>query len=255
MSESCVCGRFAHRHRGGCRVDEPAVVMRSFRSSLGPRTSLADCPQCAVGGRPCHFGHDARTPEAQRIPANIRLYRTFVRYDHYTDAMAAGETIEERFDAVTGRLNALHAQLVDLTVEVLQDPDIWGSWECRTIEKFIAWRGGVHDTVARKIVQIARRVDDLPFCLDAFRSGLLSLDQLSPIARRVPVVRRQGNLSTGEADDGASDRPNGIEVSMGHRHPQTGRLRRQHRTTATVCWQFRTGLVSGHLGDDRTNRG
>ena len=61
MSELCVCGRFAHRHRGGCRVDEPAVVMRSFRSSLGPTLPWPTDPESAVGGR-AFAGRDGSQP-------------------------------------------------------------------------------------------------------------------------------------------------------------------------------------------------
>ena len=55
--------------------------------------------------------------------------------------MAGAGTIEDRFNAIAGRLNATHAELVDLTVEVLEDPNIWGSWECHSVDKFVAWRG------------------------------------------------------------------------------------------------------------------
>ena len=117
--------------------------------------------------------------------------------------MAAGETLEDRFHAVTGRLNATHAELVDLTVEVLQDPDIWGSWECHSVDKFVAWQGALQITAARHIVQVARRVNDLPLCLEAFRDGLLSLGQMAPIARWVPwwadkEICRQAKLMTVE---------------------------------------------------------
>ena len=117
--------------------------------------------------------------------------------------MAGGETLEDRFHAVTGRLNATHAELVDLTVEVLQDPDIWGSWECHSVEKFVAWQGGLQFAAARNIVQVARRVDDLPLSLEAFRDGLLSLDQMAPIARWIPwwadkEICRQATLMTVE---------------------------------------------------------
>ena len=115
--------------------------------------------------------------------------------------MQAGETLEDRFHAITGRLNATHAELVDLTVEVLADPDIWGSWECRSVDRFVAWQGGLQISVARKVVQIARRASDLPVCVAAFREGLLSLDQLAPIAKWVPSwadeqICRQAQMMT-----------------------------------------------------------
>jgi len=117
--------------------------------------------------------------------------------------MLVAQSLEDRFHAVTGRLNATHAELVDLTVEVLADPNIWGSWDCHTVDAFVAWQCGLQIAAARKVVQVARRVDDLPSCLEAFRGGLLSLDQMAPIARCVPwwadeEMCRQAKLMTVE---------------------------------------------------------
>ena len=55
-----------------------------------------------------------------------------------------------------------------------------------TPELFLAWRTGLAPQRARQIVAIARRADELPDCLDAFRRGELAVDQMAAIAARAP---------------------------------------------------------------------
>ena len=115
--------------------------------------------------------------------------------------MSSSGVIESELDQIAGRLNAQHARLADLTVQLLADRTLWSDWECRSLEAFISWRAGVSHAVAAKVVAVARRVDDLPLCLAAFREGLLSLDQIAPIARKVPwwadrEICRQAQLMT-----------------------------------------------------------
>ena len=115
--------------------------------------------------------------------------------------MSSSGVIESELDEIAGRLNAEHARLVDVTVRLLADRTLWADWECRSLESFISWRGGVSQAVASKLVAVARRVEDLPLCIAAFRDGLLSLDQIAPIARKVPwwadlEICRQAQLMT-----------------------------------------------------------
>ena len=94
------------------------------------------------------------------------------------------------FDAalneVAGHLNAQHARLVDLTVAMLADESLWVGEGTHTPELFLAWRTGLASHRARQIVAIARRADELPDCLDAFRRGELAVDQMAAIAARAP---------------------------------------------------------------------
>jgi hypothetical protein len=94
------------------------------------------------------------------------------------------------FDAalneVSGHLNAQHARLVDLAIAMLADDSLWVGEGAHTPELFLAWRTGLAPQRARQIVDIARRADELPDCLDSFRRGELAVDQMAAIAARAP---------------------------------------------------------------------
>ena len=98
------------------------------------------------------------------------------------------ETLD--FDAalneVAGHLNAQHARLVDLTIDMLADESLWVGEGAHTPELFLAWRTGLAPQRARQIVAIARRAGELPVTLDAFRRGELAIDQMAAIAQRAP---------------------------------------------------------------------
>jgi hypothetical protein len=94
------------------------------------------------------------------------------------------------FDAalndVAGHLNAQHARLVDLAIAMLADESLWVGEGAHTPELFLAWRTGLAPQRARQIVAIARRANELPHSLDAFRRGELAVDQIAAIAQRAP---------------------------------------------------------------------
>ena len=89
-------------------------------------------------------------------------------------------------DDVAGHLNAQHARLVDLTITMLADESLWVGEGAHTPELFLAWRTGLAPQRARQIVAIARRADELPETIDAFRRGELAVDQMVAIANRAP---------------------------------------------------------------------
>ncbi len=104
----------------------------------------------------------------------------------YDRRMLADRQRDERMSRITGILNMHHAALVDETVDLLANEDEWvgpGVW---TIESYLHWRAGVSSSTARQLASIARRVDDLPVSVAAFRRGELTLDQMATIARRAP---------------------------------------------------------------------
>ncbi len=100
--------------------------------------------------------------------------------------MLADRQRDERLSRITGILNTHHAALVDETADLLANEDEWvgpGVW---TIESYLHWRTGVSASTARQLSSIARRINDLPTCIAAFRRGELTLDQMATIARRAP---------------------------------------------------------------------
>jgi hypothetical protein len=96
------------------------------------------------------------------------------------------DELDDSLNQVAGHLNAQHALLVDLTTELLAHEDWWRGPGIHTPELYLAWRTGVSPERARQVVQIARRVDDLPLCLEKFRRGELAVDQMAAVAKRAP---------------------------------------------------------------------
>ncbi len=104
----------------------------------------------------------------------------------YAGFMLADRLRDERLSRITGVLNSYHAALVDETVDLMANEDEWvgpGVW---TIESYLQWRAGVSLATARQLSTIARRINDLPLSVAAFRRGELTLDQMATIARRAP---------------------------------------------------------------------
>ena len=100
-----------------------------------------------------------------------------------------GWEAQARVAELTGQSNLLAAQLVDVMVEVL-DADAWApGGGLRSPEHWLAWRSGFSEARARRLVRIARRVDELPECLALFRSGRLTEDAMGLIAAKAPAAR------------------------------------------------------------------
>jgi hypothetical protein len=88
---------------------------------------------------------------------------------------------------IAGVLNSQHAALVDRVVVLLADERLWAGEGMTSMSAWVAWRAGMSPAMARSIVAIAERVDELPASVGAFRRGELSLDQMATIARNAPA--------------------------------------------------------------------
>ena len=88
---------------------------------------------------------------------------------------------------IVGVLNAQHAALVDRVVVLLADERLWAGEGMTSMSAWVAWRAGMSPAMARSVVAIAERVDELPASIEAFRRGELSLDQMATIARNAPT--------------------------------------------------------------------
>lgn len=90
---------------------------------------------------------------------------------------------------VMGQMNVLSWQLVEMLVEVL-DADGWcPGGGLKSPEHWLCWRTGLSRGRAARLVQIARRVDELPECIKLFREGRLSEDAMALIAKKAPPHR------------------------------------------------------------------
>ncbi|MDX2381683.1 MAG: DUF222 domain-containing protein [Acidimicrobiia bacterium] len=94
--------------------------------------------------------------------------------------------LDEELNVIAGHLNAQHARLVDATIELLANPIRWQGPGVWTPEQYLCWRVGLATSRAGQIVDIARRVDQLPICVAAFRRGEMAIDAMATIAKRAP---------------------------------------------------------------------
>ena len=104
--------------------------------------------------------------------------------------MTALESLQTRLEAdlsvVCGHLNVLHEQLVSITREALETA-AWEGQGVNTPAAWLAWQTGLSPVRAREIVQIAQRQTELPHTFRAFKDGLLSVDQVAVVTKRVPA--------------------------------------------------------------------
>ncbi|HET6919047.1 MAG TPA: DUF222 domain-containing protein, partial [Jiangellaceae bacterium] len=149
-------------------------------------------------------------------------------------------TLEERLSETVGLLNVVTAELVRLIGEALRT----GGWEgfgIRSPEHWVVWRCGVSPARARRLVAMARTLDELPKVAGLFDAGSVSEDQTAIIVRHtdadhdgqvaelapsltVPQLARvlpslprtePDPPSDDEPDDGAASRPNRRGVRFG----------------------------------------
>ena len=89
----------------------------------------------------------------------------------------------DRLAELQGQRNAIDAELVDV-VAGLERSGAWALTGCRSVEQCVAWKTGSSPAHARALVAVARRGDEFPRCVSAFRAGRLSLDQVAVIVER-----------------------------------------------------------------------
>jgi hypothetical protein len=83
-------------------------------------------------------------------------------------------------------MNAAVGKLVELIGEVLET----GAWEgagIRSASQWVAWKCGVSQTRARRLVAMARRLGELPETKAAMEAGELGEDQVAVICRHAPA--------------------------------------------------------------------
>lgn len=98
------------------------------------------------------------------------------------------DTIWDRVTAVAGQLNALHAELVELTAQAIE-ADCWGgNGGVRSPEHWLSLRAGLSPATAAQITTLARARTRLPVLTGLVEQGRLSLDQAAAVAGRVPAA-------------------------------------------------------------------
>ncbi|MBO1765576.1 HNH endonuclease signature motif containing protein [Allobranchiibius sp. GilTou38] len=88
--------------------------------------------------------------------------------------------------AICGRLNAAHADLIDLVTDLVRE-ESWAIGGIRSPEHWLTCFAGVSPATARDLVRIATRSVELPALSREVHTGRLSLGQAAVVAAHTPV--------------------------------------------------------------------
>jgi hypothetical protein len=113
--------------------------------------------------------------------------------DLFAGASLQGPTAKERlFDEIEaelaelcGQRNAIDGRIAELVAKVDAEELLAGTG-LRSLEHFCTWQLGVSSGRAKDLVAVAERLDDLPVTTGLLRDGLLSVDQVAPVAKKAP---------------------------------------------------------------------
>lgn len=136
---------------------------------------------------------------------------------------AAVEALHERAAVIAARLNRDHADLVQLTAEVLED-DRWGGGGFRSPEHWLIVRIGLSPARAKEMVRLARRREEVPATVALLTEGQVSFDQAAVVARLAPASHE---ASIAEQVAAAP-----AELAMGY--DDTGRFQLRYDAPAAV---------------------
>lgn len=104
-----------------------------------------------------------------------------------TELVTVQHRLQDRIVQVCGHLNVLHAELVTLTAEAVTT-SAWSGEGVVSPQHWLAWQTGLSPERAKQTVHIAQRCTELPVSYAAFNDGLLSIDQMTVVAKRSPAV-------------------------------------------------------------------
>lgn len=94
-------------------------------------------------------------------------------------------TLGERVSEVVGRLNAAHAELVELVAEAIRT-EAWSGPGIRSLEHWLTWQAGVSSATARQLHRVADALETHPETTAVFTSGRLTLDQTAAAVASAP---------------------------------------------------------------------
>ena len=132
-----------------------------------------------------------RPPARPESEHNSNNHVTPLRHDGSVDSDThiRLDLANDRLRTLCGHVNALHAELVELAVELIELREL-GAWVpegLHTVELYLGWRAGVSPATARRIVAVAERAHEFPTVMGAFAAGELTLDQVAvAVSPRVP---------------------------------------------------------------------
>jgi len=163
---------------------------------------------------------------------------------------------------VAGRLNRAHAQLVDLTVQLIEG-ERWGEGGFRSPEHWLVVRAGLAPARAADVVRIAQRRRKLPAMVSALAAGELSVDQAAVLARHgrpdhqagmaefargatVPQLRRALGRSVFQEPEAAEAAP---AIAAGSTTPlEAMRAEQEHQADAKASARADLAMYYDELG-------
>ncbi len=95
-------------------------------------------------------------------------------------------TASDQVGQLSGQIAQLHAQLITVAAQVIAD-EAWTGDGIRSVEHFLEFKTGLDRNTIRKVVTVARRVEELSEAMDLLRVGRLTLDQAAVVAARTPA--------------------------------------------------------------------
>ncbi len=93
----------------------------------------------------------------------------------------------EKVGVLSGQVAQLHAELIDVTAQVIAD-DAWAGAGIRSVEHFLEIQTGLDRHTVSKLVKVARRVPELPEVMNLLRQGRVTLDQVAVVAQHAPAA-------------------------------------------------------------------
>ena len=93
-----------------------------------------------------------------------------------------GRPLDDRVAEIVGLLNVTAAELVKLIGEALRT-GAWQGFGIRSPEHWVVWRCGVSPARARRLVAMARALEELPRTTELFEMGALGEDQTAVVIR------------------------------------------------------------------------
>ncbi|SHJ30408.1 HNH endonuclease [Tessaracoccus bendigoensis DSM 12906] len=100
--------------------------------------------------------------------------------------IAQWEVASDRAGVLAGQLAQLNKDLVDLVAEILET-DAWNGEGFRSPEHWLMVLCAVSPSRARDLVAVARRRGQFPLLEEKMAAGTVSFDQMTVVARHVPV--------------------------------------------------------------------
>jgi hypothetical protein len=154
------------------------------------------------------------------------MYDTFMSSSPDAEVADHGD-LDAELGEIAGQLNLLNARLVEVAERLLAT-DEWQQQNIKSPAHYLAWRLGLSPDRAKDVVRVAEQRSSFPLIVDAFDSGLLSLDQVAEVVKApawadallldvatIATVTKLRRAVRSKNFEGAPDKPTGSSDAPG----------------------------------------